>query len=325
MFKYRIGVIVPKFGRFTPAAVPLVALAIAAGAVVDNANAQGADCRAIGPAANVICSDPVLAGLNAELSNAFRGVVESSQRELRPSLIRQQSEWSGGLGQCLSGADPRECLRQAYEARIAEMDGNAAVGNAGLGSEGGFAGQIPVERAELPPPPPPSGTDGATAPSEAAEIAAAPGTAGSGTAAANNSGAGSNAGGTNAGADVGEFRSAATGSAAVAPDGSDTAAILTSTVWKAEVASGIRPGTIFIFQDDGALVTADCVESYRLGTWKLGDDGTLALTGAGTAGESAQIVSIRDRFVRLNLGSAGNLASALVLRPALAPFSCKNG
>lgn len=342
------------------AAVVATALAVTVGDV----RAQNTDCNVIGPAANAVCNNPELVELSHDLLDALRELIRVSDVETRPQVIGNHRAWSISLDRCLGGQGTYECLYQAYEQRIAEV--NSALTNQVGSFDPSAPDRAPVEQETLPPPPgasastiigndaaaPPDGApaagagagapppapndtvaavppetpaapeapDGAgeAAPEEPASIAAATGAeaasdgAGADTANADNAGEG----------EVGEFRSAATEPAAAPEiDQSGPAGILTSTIWKAEIASGIRPGTIFVFHRDGALVTADCVESYKLGSWQIADDGNLVMKSGGGVDQNAEIVSIQNNFVRLQIAGE-NRGSALVLRPAIAPFSC---
>lgn len=306
--------------RRDPFGPEFLAVALAAGAMIfafagRGAVAQQFDCEVIGPAAPVVCSNPELMELARETQTAFREVVRTASREERPALMRDQRDWSYSLDRCLDGAGEL-CLRQAYEDRI-----SALVGQIGgrIDDRLTVAAPEPVEEHELPPP-----SDARTsivgerrdsgAPGEPDAVRDEPATVDQAPDSRTPDGG------------DGSVRTAAVNDAS--ESGSQVPRILTGTVWKAEIASGIRPGTIYVFNADGGLVTADCVESYRIGTWALNPDGKLILTEGNDEARTAEIVGIRERFVRLQLadsGSESGRARSLVLRPAEAPFSCRNG
>jgi hypothetical protein len=256
-----------------------------------------------------------------------RELLGATAQPERRGLIREQRDWSLGLRDCLAGDAAKECLGNAYELRISDLASrlDAADELADAGAATGGAGETPVGQAELPPL---AGAAQSTAgvSAEADGIAdAASGEPADAGEAGEESGAlrGEPA---EAGEELGALRGEPTsGAATAAAAGSEVDAILTDTVWKADIATGVRPGTIFVFQKNGALVTADCVESYRLGTWKIGEDRKLSLDEGRGATRSAEIVSARDGFIRLQIEGSDDLRGTLVLRPALAPFSCKSG
>lgn len=308
-----------------PRAVALAA-AIAAAMLAPGTSrlhAQEGTCGAVGPTANVVCSDPALSDLAEQLTGAVRELLSATAQPERRGLIREQRDWSLGLRDCLAGDAAKECLGDAYELRISDLASrlDTAAGPVEAGAEAGGAGEIPVGQAELPPlAGAAQSTPGVS--SEADGIAAAA------------SGEPADADAGEAGNELGALRGepaaesapgSAPESATAGTGGSQVDAILTDTVWKADIATGVRPGTIFVFQKNGALVTADCVESYRLGSWKIGEDGKLSLDEGRGAKRSAEIVSARDGFVRLQIEDSDDLRGTVVLRPALAPFSCKSG
>ncbi len=277
-------------------------------------HAQVNNCEVVGPAANVVCSDLNLTQLSDQLASAIRALLGTTDRPNRRALIREQRDWSLGNRNCLANDGSIECLSKAYEARISDLA--SRLDSAIEVAETEEAGEVPVASGELPP------LTGSheTVPggrSEAAEIAAAAA-----------SGAGIEAD-SSAEADndetLGGFRGEPAGTPELSPDDREVGFILTANVWKADIATGVRPGTIFVFQKDGALVTADCVESYKLGNWAIDADSKLTIDDGSGSTRNAEIISARDRFVRLQIDGSGERRSTLVLRPAIVPFSCKSG
>lgn len=97
---------------------------------------------------------------------------------------------------------------------------------------------------------------------------------------------------------------------------------LSGSVWRAEIASGIRPGTIFIFQANGILVTADCVEAYNIGKWRVESKG-LRLEDGSKRDLFGEIIESGPGFVRLKLTPKGKTQSLdIVFRAARGPFAC---
>jgi hypothetical protein len=273
------------------------------------AEAQTPDCLETGPAASVVCRDPTLTGLADELNRWVRELVSLAAREARRALVREQRDWSLGLNDCLDSADPGACLAGAYETRISELE--AGLPNGAVFAEPGAGGDEIVESTPLEPLEP-AGEGEDTPGASSGEPEAAPA----------DQDADSQA---DAEVALGAFRGEPPQSGARSLEGTALDGILTTTVWKADIATGIRPGTIFIFTETGALVTADCVESYRLGSWSLSDDDKLVLDDGSGHKRSARIVSARDNFLRLQIDASDERGGTLVLRPAIAPFSCKSG
>lgn len=306
----------------------IIAAAVTLFSVSDrDAAAQRSNCGVVGPAANVVCANPALIRLADETQEAFRELVRAAPRGGRPAIMRDQRDWSFTLGQCLNSGG-EDCLRQAYEERISTLAG--LLGNQIGGETLSVAAPTAVEQRELPvfDDAGRSNQDDTAAPADEFTSADAQDLSSSGDSLADQT-VDNETGDEDLGAERGggSIRTAAR-SGATASETSDTSTILTGTVWKAEIASGIRPGTIFVFNTDGGLVTADCVESYRIGTWQISSDGKLVLNEGNSKSQTAEIIGIRDRFVRLKIDTAGADTSSgrtLVLRPAVAPFACRSG
>lgn len=298
--------------RRRPALAAAGLLALLMAPATPPALAQSA-CDETGPAAAVVCRDPTLSSLSRQLSETLKQLIGETARQERRALIREQRDWAYTQRDCLLRTDAANCLVDTYESRISTLSARLPSDVAGFGQAGngfgepgtGLGREETVESSSLPP----LGADGGAgaedtgeAGASATETAALPAEASESTApralAASPGGSG---------------------------DGDGVGAILTGTVWKADIATGVRPGTIFVFQKDGALVTADCVDSYKLGSWSLSGDAEITLDDGAGSTRNAEVVSAQNAFVRLRMAGSDNRGSELVLRPALAPFSCKSG
>lgn len=316
-------------GSVLGAALGLAVCAFAGAAPV---HAQVVDCAdPLGPMAQTVCEDPELRALDEEMGDAFREVVRSTPREDRPVLLRSQRDWLEIRNRCLADADIRQCVSLATRRRIAELGGDA-------GSAFAAGRPVPprgeVRQEELEPLPPtqsqsepqvrsgpemsgPAGPDVAgPMPPRVAEPAPPaqlddPAPA------------------------VGEPPAPAQPPMADRPvpespppptegsvDARQFSEYLSASVWRAEIASGVRPGTIYLFHASGSLVIADCVEAYGIGSWRM--EGSEIRIADGNSREwTAEIVEADANFVRLRLTERGTgKERTLILRPARGPFAC---
>lgn len=298
------------------------ALGICVAMSVAPASAQAIDCFNVeGPVADIICSDADLQALDEAMGDAFRQVVRSTPRSERPGLLRSQRDWIAERNNCLGAANVPECIRSWTERRISNLSEGLA-GTAGTvpggadpeiesrpldtlpGSAPAPAAQRPLQQ-PLPSPTPQAGTlPQRTLPGTAVTplpaSPAAPGTA---------------------------PPVATTQAPPPVPDDPDAKRIaeyLSSSVWRAEIASGIRPGTIFLFFANGSLVTADCVAAYDIGSWRI--EGSEVRLEDGRRKQSvAEIIEADRQFVRMTLTERGTGKEiSLVLRPARGPFACSD-
>ncbi|MHA1522828.1 MAG: hypothetical protein ACTSY1_00320 [Alphaproteobacteria bacterium] len=330
--------------------------------------AQSAEClNPRGLVQLTVCRDGALADLSQELRQSLRVVMRSIPRRARPQLLRDQRDWSLQRNRCARSQDIRECLRAAYEDRIADL-GQALAGTVGGGqvppaqrryetvfpnrnivrapgdltqppqpgadatfdATNGIARRAPVRQQPLPrlqnPPvgsqtnaesrvaspavavPNPAPVARKVEPEEAGPPAIAQPQVPSDTQVA--------------------LAQPQEADAPDAPDGpsGDIAATLSAGVWRAEITSGIRPGTIYVFHRNGVLLTADCVQAYKLGSWKVAGNGEIVMAMRQGQALRGRVIKMRDRFVRMQIKKkSGAILRTLVLRPAVNPFDCAPG
>ncbi|VAV99925.1 hypothetical protein MNBD_ALPHA04-581 [hydrothermal vent metagenome] len=314
--------------RLTPPAGKLASVLAMAGlvmAVGTGVQAQTVDCTIpSGPVARVICADPDLIELDLDMGDAFRELIRSVPRDMRPSILRTQRDWLIQRNSCLGLGDVGECLRAEMELRITDLSQRLA---GSVGVDAPFARVGPtteptaepqgpreaVEQTPLPdsfgpagnqkvisgPVPPRIG--GATPPARLPATPPAPPPPA-----------------------AGDDETAPPESSAPLDD-ADAAAIakfMSAGIWRAEIASGVRPGTIYMFHSNGLLLTADCVEAYRIGSWRVEGSGLRLEDGSGRK-MTAEIVDRGSGYVRLKLtGARKNRVLDLVFRPARGPFAC---
>lgn len=330
----------PSSGGFALVLVgAILVMAFAAGA-----RGQTVDCAVpSGPVAQVICSDPDLVALDLDMGDAFRELIRSTPRIERPSVLRAQRDWLVQRNSCLGLGNVGECLRAEIELRITDL----SQGLAGtVGAEPPAAGIEPspapaaepqgpreaLEQAPLADPatdepsdpvsgPVPPRIGGATTP--AGPPATPPGGQADRQDVARDQ--------TEAVKPPPLARPAAGGDETAPPDGptplddADATAIakfLSASIWRAEIASGIRPGTIYMFHSNGLLLTADCVEAYRIGSWRVEGTGLRLEDGSGRK-MTAEIVDSGSGYIRLKMTERrDSRVLDLVFRPARGPFAC---
>ena len=307
--------------------------------------AQGAAClNPRGVVQQTICLDPQLADLSQEMRQAVRVVIRALPRSLRPQMLRDQRDWSLTRNRCARAQDPRQCLRIVYEDRIAELGETLAGPVGGARPRRGqpsidpdFSNRVlarppqpaprttdrtairaPVEQRRLPqlaPQPTGPGQEPAvvtTTPEQPATQAPAP----------VEPAAPPETQVTRAAPETSDDDKEASSEPGERPAGK-IADTLSSGVWRAEITSGIRPGTIYIFHRNGVLLTADCVQAYRLGSWKIASNGEVVLASGQGKALRGRVIKLRDRFVRMQIKKkSGAILRTLVLRPAANPFDC---
>lgn len=331
-----------------PGMIAAVGLAVAGSwsLAVRSAAAQGAEClNPRGMVEQIVCQDAELSALSQELRQALRVVIRSIPRTQRPQMLRDQRDWTLSRNRCIRSQDVGECLRIVYEDRIGVLGARLAGSVGGLerpprqrnlvdaGPVGRDLTSPPDRLAPLPRPAPlpqpaplanagvapippvdrrplpqlaarPADTLAPAAPAIAppARPARIPPPAQVARVAPPDDGS---------------------GSGSLKPVTGKIADTLASGVWRAEITSGIRPGTIYVFQRNGVLLTADCVQAYRLGSWNVASDNKIVLTAPNGETRQGQIVKIRDRFVRIQIKKkSGAILRTLILRPAVNPFDC---
>lgn len=292
--------------------------------------AQTIDCNApVGPVAQIICGDPLLTDLDLDMGDAFREMVRASPRSERPTVLRSQRDWLDQRSNCLGQIDISECIRRETEGRISDLSQGLADPSAaeplGPREEVKQAPLPTITRGGQPPSDrvssgsgllPPRLRDSA-APKPGAETAPLTGPRL-----------------TTQGTETANMPPLAQppGQGSVAPqeapaplnsaDSQALAEFLSASVWRAEIASGIRPGTIFMFYSNGLLITADCVEAYRIGTWRIEGNGLRIEEGSGRS-MTAEVLESGDGYVRLKLTERReNREFDIVFRTARGPFAC---
>lgn len=343
----------PAYGRrlalcLYAATVPIMALGLAAGA-----NAQTVNCAApLGPVAQTICGDPELVELDLDIGDAFRELIRTTPRAERRSVLRSQRDWLIERNGCLGEVNVRACLRAEFEYRLTDISQGLAssvaedrpFGRAGQATEPAAEPQGPreiIDSVQLPEPPqsPPGNEDPAqppaspvpprigeaTLPDAPPEPAArSPEIAPGDTQADQPGNDRQPPPAPTPTPEVVEDQTPPPANPAPLDDADaqEIAKFLSSRVWRAEIASGVRPGTIYMFHANGLLLTADCVEAYRIGTWSIEGSGLRLKDGAGR-NMAAEIVDRGNGYVRLKLTEArGNKVLDLVFRAARGPFAC---
>jgi len=338
----------PTLGQRFALCVYASVLPVLAIGLAGPASSQTVDCAyPLGPVAQTICNDPELTELDLDIGDAFRELIRATPRAERPVELRSQRDWLIQRNTCLGEVDVRGCLRAEIEFRLTDLSQGLAssinadepFGRALPATEPAAEPQGPretIDSVELDPPPgsppeagDPSGTNtgplpprvGGTTPpaSPPGEDRTSPDIA---------------SGDTEPGQpgvaqppvidDDPEPPKAL--EPAPAPlndaDAQEIAKFLSSRVWRAEIASGIRPGTIYMFHANGLLLTADCVEAYRIGSWQMEGAGLKLKDGAGR-NLTAEIIDRGNSYVRLKLTeNRSNKVLDLVFRPARSPFAC---
>lgn len=311
--------------------------------------AQTVDCAApSGPVAQIICGDADLIALDLDIGDAFRDLIRSTPRANRPAVLRSQRDWLIQRNSCLGAGNVNQCLRAEIEYRLTDLSEGLATsvgadqpfGRAGPATEPAAVPQGPreiIDTVELPDSAGPAQNgDAPTAPTPSPVPPRIGGTPPLAVPPLVDAPTADGASGEGAPGQAGAVRRPQIlprpGDAGTAPpvspapendaDAQEIAGFLSANIWRAEIASGIRPGTIYIFHANGQWLTADCVEAYRIGSWRIEGDGLRLEDGSGRE-LTAKIVDRGKGYVRLKFTERqGNRVLDLVFRPARGPFAC---
>ncbi|MGF1553281.1 MAG: MliC family protein [Paracoccaceae bacterium] len=98
------------------------------------------DCAAArSTAEQLVCSDADLAALDRELARLYALAIDDTEGEGRRALRAVQRGWVKGRDDCWKGADPAECVADAYALRLHEIRRGFAASRAAAGpSEGPY-------------------------------------------------------------------------------------------------------------------------------------------------------------------------------------------
>jgi uncharacterized protein len=69
----------------------------------------------------LICADAELSALDRTLARAYAAASKKAANERPPVLKSEQRGWIKGRDECWKSADKRECVREAYRVRTAEL------------------------------------------------------------------------------------------------------------------------------------------------------------------------------------------------------------
>jgi uncharacterized protein len=69
----------------------------------------------------MICKDKQLSSLDRKLSGVYAAASKKAASERPPQLQAEQRGWIKGRDECWKSEDKRECVRDAYQRRIAEL------------------------------------------------------------------------------------------------------------------------------------------------------------------------------------------------------------
>lgn len=90
-------------------------VSIAAAPVVDCGNAEAGSIKAL------VCGDDGLTTAGRRLAEVYAAAAAKGGSERAATLTEDEASWIGGRDECLSSADPRACIAEAYRLRIAEL------------------------------------------------------------------------------------------------------------------------------------------------------------------------------------------------------------
>lgn len=74
-----------------------------------------------GSVEEIICSDPVLSELDVKMSKVYKEAEEKAANEKPPVLKAEQRGWIKGRDDCWKSEDKKECIKETYLYRIAEL------------------------------------------------------------------------------------------------------------------------------------------------------------------------------------------------------------
>jgi len=82
------------------------------------------DCSAVreGSIEALACSDTSLAALDNRLAKFFSRAKTKATNEHPPTLISEQRGWIKGRNACWKSEDAKDCVRESYQSRIAELE-----------------------------------------------------------------------------------------------------------------------------------------------------------------------------------------------------------
>jgi uncharacterized protein len=94
---------------------------IAGGAATAPGPSYPCDKAATGSIEAMICKDHELSALDRKLSGIYTAAARKAANEHSPVLRAEQRGWIKGRDACWKHGDPRGCVRDAYQRRIAEL------------------------------------------------------------------------------------------------------------------------------------------------------------------------------------------------------------
>lgn len=90
----------------------------------ETAHAASFDCRRAATAVErTVCSMPELVMLDSKLADAYRAALDAARGKGNEAQLReQQRDWLVSRNACITADDSRQCLKDAYQTRIAFLE-----------------------------------------------------------------------------------------------------------------------------------------------------------------------------------------------------------